>query len=144
MLDLHNHLGALRRPRLLIRAARFGLSDYRRTPALRRILAAAGARSAAQVVTVLLAREAECDARRRSGDAGYSIARHVELLIALMAESRLLPGPRAVAGDDPVGGAVAGPNGAPAQPKASGISALRRATNASNASFTPGSRLGAS
>ena len=28
---------------------------------------------------------------RRAGDAGYSVARHIEVLIALMAEVRLLP-----------------------------------------------------
>ena len=128
MLDLHSQLGALRRPRLLIRAARFGLAEYRRTPALRRLLAAKGARTAAQVVAVLLAREADCDSRRRAGDAGYSVARHVEVLIALMAEARHLP---------------AAPAAAPSQPKASGISAFRRATKASNASHTPASSAGA-
>lgn len=124
MTDLQTRLDALRRPRMLIRAARFGLAEYRRTPALRAQFATAGARTAAQIVALLLSREAELDARRREGDSGYSAARHVELLIALMAEAQLLR--------------------AAGQPKASGISALRRATNACSASCTATSSAGAS
>lgn len=129
MTDLHSRIAGLRRPRLLIRAARFGLAEYRRTPALRRLLAAAGARTAPQIVAVLMAREADLDDRRRAGDAGYSVARHVEVLIALMAEARLLP--------------AAAP-GADDQAKASGISALRRCTKLSSASAVPASSAGAS
>lgn len=132
MTDLNTLLGALRRPRLLIRAARFGLAEYRRTPALRRMFAACGAHSPEQVVRLLAAREAEQEERRRTGDAGYSVARHVELLIALMAEARLLPPPAAV------------PARPADQPKASGISAFRLATKPASASFTAGSSLGAS
>jgi hypothetical protein len=100
MTDLACRLAALRRPRLLIRTARFGLQDYRRTPALRRLVATAGAHSPAQIVALLLLREAEQEARRQAADAAYSVARHVELLIALMAEARMLsadaaPAPRA-------------------------------------------------
>ncbi len=39
MTDFHTVLANLRRPRLLIRAARFGLQDYRRDRDLRRLLA---------------------------------------------------------------------------------------------------------
>lgn len=126
MTDLHTRLDALRRPRTLIRAARFGLAEYRRTPALRAQFAAVGARTAPQIVSLLLSREADLDSRRRTGDSGYSAARHVELLIALMAEAQLL---RATASAD--------------QPKASGISALRLATKSSSAARTPSSRAGA-
>lgn len=158
MTDLSSRLADLHRPRLLIRAARFGLSEYRRTPALRRLFAAAGARTATQIVEALLVREADLDGRRRAGDAAYSVARHVEVLIALMAEARLLPPAQHSA--RPTGSPVAGsssfapaarpadsaatPDRAGPQPKASGISALRRATNASSASFSPASSVGAS
>jgi hypothetical protein len=58
---------ALRRPRLLIRAARFGLSEYRRTPALRRMLAASGAHSPVQVVALLVrARPSRRNGARRA------------------------------------------------------------------------------
>lgn len=149
MTDLPGALARLHRPRLLIRAARFGLAEYRRTPRLRRALAAAGAQTPAQIVTHLMRREAELDQQRRDSDAAYSVARHVEVLIALMGEARHLPcpDPRPVRrGDGRPGARAQAPRGrAPApQPKASGIPALRRATNASSASRVAGSSGGAS
>jgi hypothetical protein len=44
----------------------------------------------ATAVRRLIDAEAEAEARRATGDAGYSLTRHVDLLIALMAEMRLL------------------------------------------------------
>lgn len=112
MTNLLDVLAQLRRPRLLMRAARFGLAEYRRTPALRARLAAAGAQSQEGIVAALIQGEAELEARRLAGDAGYSVARHVEVLIALMAEARLLEAETRPSED---------------QPKASGMAALRRA-----------------
>lgn len=76
------------RPRLLLRAARHGLQDYRRERDLRRLLPQGG-HSGADALPRLIAAEAEAEATRCRGDAGYSISRHVELLIALLAEARL-------------------------------------------------------
>ncbi|WP_201155517.1 DUF6477 family protein [Rhodobaculum claviforme] len=137
MTDLHGALARLSRPRLLIRAARFGLAEYRRTPGLRRALAAVGAHAPAQVVAHLMRREDELDRQRRAGDAAYSVARHVEVLIALMGEAQHLPQ------HPPLPEARRGRGVAP-QPKASGISALRRVANASSASRVAGSSGGAS
>jgi hypothetical protein len=39
----------------------------------------------------LLRTEEMMEATRRTGDATYSIARHIEVLTAMMAEARLLP-----------------------------------------------------
>jgi hypothetical protein len=78
----------LRRPRLLIRAARHGLQDYRRERDLRRLVPQAAA-DAGGMLDRLIAAEAAAEHTRRSGDAGYSIARHIELLIAVLAEARL-------------------------------------------------------
>ncbi|WP_226780877.1 DUF6477 family protein [Oceaniglobus trochenteri] len=86
----HLPLSALRRPRLLIRAARFGLADYNRTRTLSRILPDTG--PDADPLPPLLSREADCEARRRQGDATYSVARHVEILIALMSEANRTAG----------------------------------------------------
>ena len=132
MTDLPGALARLSRPRLLIRAARFGLAEYRRTPTLRRMFAAAGAHGAAQITAFLMRREAEMDNQRRAQDAAYSVARHVEVLIALMAEARLIAD----------GTTPALPRCR--QPKASGISDLRRAMKDSSASRSPGSIAGAS
>ncbi|WP_372602971.1 DUF6477 family protein [Actibacterium sp.] len=86
---------ALRRPRLLISAARFGLGDYRRDRDLRRLVKTPRLPMPDQALSALLEQEERLEETRRAGDAGYSIARHVEVLIAMMAEARLLPqGPR--------------------------------------------------
>ena len=84
-------LAALRRPRLLIRAARFGLVDYNRDRDLKRLVKAATIPSPARAITALLAQEAALEETRQAGDAGYSITRHIEILIALMGEARLIP-----------------------------------------------------
>ncbi len=84
----------MQRPKMLIRAARMGLADYRRDRDLRRY--GQMSLSPEQTLPNLLAEEDKIEARRRSGDLGYSIAQHIDVLIALMGELRLLP--RRVAG----------------------------------------------
>ncbi len=91
MSDVLSVLGALRRPRLLIRAARFGLCDYNRDRDLRRLTQADTLPTPARAIPALIETEAELEEIRRAGDASYSVARHVEVLIAIMAEARLLP-----------------------------------------------------
>ncbi len=93
MTDTTALLAALRRPRLLIRAARFGLADYSRERDLKRLMRLPVAPGPKAAVDGLIAAEAEMEARRKAGGAGYSPARHIEILIALMAEARLLPKP---------------------------------------------------
>lgn len=88
MTDFRALLAQMRRPRLLIRAARFGLQEYRRERDLRRLGAPLGPLERA--VTRLFQDEADMEETRRAGDASYSVARHIEVLIALMAEVRLL------------------------------------------------------
>lgn len=89
MTDFRTILSNLRRPRLLIRAARFGLEDYRRDRDLRRLLAAPT--SPERAVPQLLAEEERLEQIRQTGDISYPVARHIEVLVALMAEVQLLP-----------------------------------------------------
>ena len=91
MTDFRDLLKNLRRPRLLVQAARLGMADYRRERDLRRIAGTPAAPDHA--LPALLDAEAALEQTRRAGDAGYDIARHVEVLSALMAEVRLLPAP---------------------------------------------------
>ncbi len=85
----------LRRPRLLVRAARAGLADYSRRRDLGRVMRTAEAPGPDRALSALLAEEGRIEATRRAGDASYSFVRHIELLIAMMAEARLLPRPDA-------------------------------------------------
>lgn len=84
-------LESLRRPKLLIRAARFGLDDYRRERDLRRLMRTAVTPAPRHALAWLIEEEAGLEASRRAGAAAYAPARHVEILIALMAEARMLP-----------------------------------------------------
>lgn len=77
-----------RRPRLLLTAARHGLALYRRDRDLPRLMARSTGQSALDALTES---EARIEAARRSGAANYSFARHVEALVALLAERRLQP-----------------------------------------------------
>ncbi len=91
MKDLMGALTSLRRPRLLIRAARFGLRDYNRDRDLRRLVRSEETMAPSAAVSTLLVEEARLEDTRRRGDAAYSPAKHVEILVALIAEARLLP-----------------------------------------------------
>jgi hypothetical protein len=91
-----HHLDLLKttiRPRLLVAAARCGMSDYRRETDLRRALrgrmngALPGPSAALETLFVI---EAEMNDLRLSHEGVWRAARHVEVLIALMAEARCL------------------------------------------------------
>ena len=90
MTDIMTLLRMLRRPPLLIRAARIGQCDYRRARDLGRILRVSSPPAPGPAVMALMEREAELDERRRGGAGGYMAAAHIEVLAALMAEARAL------------------------------------------------------
>ncbi|ATG43310.1 hypothetical protein D1820_03310 [Phaeobacter sp. LSS9] len=87
MQDIFGHLAALRRPRLLVRTARIGARDYSRRRDLRRVLGYGTLPKPAAAVMRLLDLERDHNRRREAGDAGYSLTRHVDVLIALMGEA---------------------------------------------------------
>lgn len=84
-------LTTLRRPRILVSAARHGLSDYNRKRDLARLTGHSPRGASTRIVESLLSQEEELEEIRRSGDASYRVAHHIELLVALMAECRLIP-----------------------------------------------------
>ncbi len=81
MTALAAELTQMRRPRLLIDAARHGLAALTRS---------GRARPAGVIGNVmrLLSEEAELDTQRREGGAEYSPRRHIDVLVALLAASR--------------------------------------------------------
>jgi hypothetical protein len=89
MRDTFAILETIRRPRLLMQAARYGLSAYRRNRDLRRLIGTEAA--PAQAVAQLISAEERVEQTRLSGDANYSVVQHVELLAALIAEASRLP-----------------------------------------------------
>lgn len=86
-------LKTLRRPKLLVRAARIGLAEYDRSRDLRRVLPAVARAQGGAALDALIEAESEMEQTRSRGDLKYSVGRHVELLIALMAEARLTQRP---------------------------------------------------
>jgi hypothetical protein len=75
-IDLQTRIAQLKRPQLLVRAARFGVDDYRRCIHLRRIL------------MQLLDREAELDALRLAKAGEYRPAQHVDVLNEALGEAQ--------------------------------------------------------
>ena len=91
MTDFASVLTALRRPKILIRAARAGVVDYRRERDLRRLLRTVRFQANRPALDSLIAEENRLETNRTSGEATYSIQRHVAVLTALIAEARLMP-----------------------------------------------------
>ncbi|MGX0901935.1 putative membrane protein YccC [Roseovarius sp. MBR-79] len=110
MHDIRARLVRLRRPPLMVRAARIGAEHYDRARVLPHLLGVQSPPAPAPALERLIEIEAAEEQDRKTRAAHYSAARHVTILIALMAEARSLA-------DAP----------AP-QPKASRIPALRCAT----------------
>ncbi len=90
MNDLLDKLDSMKRPRLLIRAARIGMPEYRREIHLRRHLGHGPLPRSGAALARLCEIEAELDTQRRSRNAGYSSIKHVDLLIAMMGEARIM------------------------------------------------------
>ena len=90
MIDIHTRLATLKRPQLLARAARFGVDDYRREVHLRRILQCDDLPRAADALMQLFDIEAEMNTARLARSGNYAPSRHVEVLIAIAGEARVM------------------------------------------------------
>lgn len=110
MHDIRAKLDQLRRPPLLVRAARIGAETYDRARVLPLLLGVQPPPAPVPALRRLVEIEAGEEHDRKTRAAHYSAARHITVLIALMGEARNLA-------DAP----------AP-QPKASRIPALRCST----------------
>jgi hypothetical protein len=90
MQDVLSMLQALRRPALLMRAARIGAEDYRRGTHLSRLLGYGATPRHAPALLKLMEMESDLNTQRVSGDTSYSLVKHVDVLIAMVGEARVL------------------------------------------------------
>jgi hypothetical protein len=90
MTDLDERLHRLRRPSLLIRAARLGLAGYSPRRDLPRIIKGVRPASQERIVAALLDVEEEIEQTRRQGTAGYSVMRHIDVMTAMLGEAQAL------------------------------------------------------
>lgn len=90
MQDILSMLQALRRPPLLMRAARIGAEDYRRSVHLPRLLGYGVLPRHGSALMKLMEIEGELNSQRLSGNGSYSLLRHVDILIAMVGEARVL------------------------------------------------------
>ena len=90
MLDIQSRLARLRRPKILIKAARFGLDDYTRGTHLSRILKNDPAPKPGPAIMQLLEIEYGLNEERLQKRSTYFVARHVDVMIALTAEAQAL------------------------------------------------------
>lgn len=90
MQDVLCKLEQIKRPRLLLRSAKLGAIEYTRNQHLRRHFACRKIPSHYESLTRLLEREVKVDAQRKNDSAAYSVIDHIDLLIAVLGEARLL------------------------------------------------------
>lgn len=90
MKDIHSLLASLRRPHLLMRAARIGAQDYRREVQLPRLLGYGVLPRHADALIRLIDTEQEIESQRTSADPCYNVVSHVEIMIAIVGEAREL------------------------------------------------------
>jgi uncharacterized protein DUF6477 len=90
MQDIQSILSTLHRPRLLIRAARAGALEYNRNRHLQRLLGYGALPRTAPALLRLIELERGLNEKRTDDDAGYSLTRHLDVLIAIVGEAQLL------------------------------------------------------
>ena len=90
MQDVLSMLQALRRPRLLMRAARIGADEYSRTTHLPRLMGYRVLPRHGAALLKLMELEGDLNTQRISGNTSYNLVKHVDVLIAMVGEARVL------------------------------------------------------
>jgi len=80
----------LKRPKILVRAARFGLMRYARESHLRRCLGQDFTPSPGRALIQLFEIEKQLNSERKTKDGAYEAAKHVDVLTAIMGETQNL------------------------------------------------------
>ena len=89
MQDIMTQISQLKRPDLLVRAARFGIDEYSRTRHLPRFINVDPMPSPGQALVGLFDYERSVNADRLARRGGYDAGHHIQVLVAIMAESQL-------------------------------------------------------
>ena len=88
MQDIQTQIRQLKRPGLLIQAARFGLDGFRRRRDLARLLPDVDHVSCGAALIELIEVEREENDARIAHSAHYALVRHIQILTAIMSEAR--------------------------------------------------------
>lgn len=88
MSTTHRTLASLKRPSLLVRTAKLALEKFKRETTLERIFGYDISDDPKEVLQTLIETESAINDQRKTGDATYSIARHISVLTALMYEAQ--------------------------------------------------------
>ena len=96
MQDVLSMLHRLRRPALLMRAARIGATDYRRDVHLPRLLGYGILPRHGSALMKLMQQEDQLNQKRLDNDRSYNLVKHVDVLIAMIGEARVLQAARQV------------------------------------------------
>jgi len=94
MLDIQSFISQLKRPKLLVSAARFGMEDYNRERDLRRALKTDTLPKPGEALMALSEIESEMNAKRHAKVASYALADHIDVLIAIMSEAEIFEATR--------------------------------------------------
>ena len=90
MQDILSMLNAIHRPRLMMRAARIGAENYRRNTHLPRLFGYGVLPRHGAALLKMMEIEAELETQRKANDAAYNLLRHIDVLIAMVGEARIL------------------------------------------------------
>ncbi len=82
-----NRLQRLNRPKILVQAARHGVTTYERKPHLLHLFGWQKPKSLSALLDTLFEKEAELNKMRRINDAAYQIQDYIAILTALIAEA---------------------------------------------------------
>jgi hypothetical protein len=89
MKDINSHINALKRPKLLVSAARHGIDTYDRTIHLARYIAIHPLSGPGAALMHLFEIENEMNTARREKRGNYAPSNHIDVLVAIMAEAQL-------------------------------------------------------
>lgn len=89
MKDINSHINALKRPALLVRAARHGAETYHRNAHLSRYIDLDPLPGPGVALMQLFEIEKEMNAARRLKTGTYTPSNHIDVLAAIIAEAQL-------------------------------------------------------